>query len=63
MNTNLLYGPAIYAGLAVLFSALFVLNAFTHGTALGLIGTGGSAAVTGYTAYRAWSRARRRNRR
>lgn len=56
-----LYGPAFYTGLAVLFLALFVLNACTHGTTLGLISTGGGATLIGYTACRAWSRKRRTN--
>jgi FtsH-binding integral membrane protein len=56
-----LYGPAFYTGMAVLFLALFVLNACTHGTLLGLISTGGLAAVMGYIAYRAWSRKRHIN--
>ncbi|EUA38458.1 putative membrane protein [Mycobacterium avium subsp. avium 2285 (R)] len=39
--------------------ALFVLNVCTHGTMLGLIGTGGLAVVMGYNAYRAWFGKRR----
>ncbi len=57
-KTSILYGPAFYIGMAVLFSALFVLNACTHGTMLGLISTGGLAALMGYIAYRMWSRKR-----
>ncbi|WP_264064809.1 hypothetical protein [Mycobacterium montefiorense] len=47
--------------MAVLFLALFVLNACTRGTMLGLISTGGLAVSVGYLAYRAWSRKRRTN--
>jgi hypothetical protein len=53
-----LYGPAFYTGMAGLFLALFVLNACTRGTMLGLISTGGLAALMTYTACRAWSRSR-----
>ncbi len=58
MKTNFLYGPAFYTGMAVLFLALFVLNACNHGTMLGLISTGGLAVLMAYIAYRAWSRKR-----
>jgi hypothetical protein len=58
VKTNFLYSPAFYTGMAVLFLALFVLNVCTHGTMLGLISTGGLAALMGYIAYRAWSRKR-----
>ncbi|MGD1173763.1 hypothetical protein ACKUVQ_10810 [Mycobacterium seoulense] len=54
MKTNPRYGRAFYTAMALLFLALFVLNLCTHGTALGLIGTGGLAALMGYLAYRAW---------
>ncbi len=54
MKTNSLYGSAFYTALTMLFLALFVLNAFTHGTALGLVSTGGLAVLMGYLAYRAW---------
>nr|WP_255457207.1 hypothetical protein [Mycobacterium sp. Marseille-P9652] len=40
MQTNSLYGPVFFTAMSVLFLALFVLNVFTHGTTLGLIGTG-----------------------
>lgn len=40
--------------MAVLFLALFVLNVCTHGTALGLIRTGGLAVLMGNLADRAW---------
>ncbi|WP_197505224.1 hypothetical protein [Mycobacterium sp. 1245499.0] len=45
--------------MAVLFLALFVQNAYTHGTAPGLVSTGVLAALMGYRAYRAWSSKRR----
>jgi hypothetical protein len=61
-KTSFLYGPAFYTGMAVLFLALFVLNACTHGTMLGLISTGSLAALMGYIAYRTWSRKRKINR-
>ncbi|MFP2990746.1 hypothetical protein ACK87K_08240 [Mycobacterium intracellulare] len=61
MRINPVYGPTFYTGLTVLFLTLFVLNASTHGTTLGLISTGGLAAVIGYNAYRTWSRKRRMN--
>lgn len=51
-----LYSPLFYTVLAVLFLALLVLNACTHGTMLGLISTGGLAVLMTYIAYRAWSR-------
>ncbi|OBH89601.1 hypothetical protein [Mycobacterium sp. E2733] len=54
MKTNSVYGRAFYTAMAVLFLALFVMNVCTHGTALGLISTGGLAVVMGYLAYRAW---------
>ncbi|MCV7428806.1 hypothetical protein H7K34_20265 [Mycobacterium montefiorense] len=59
--TGVRYGTAFYTGMAVLFLALFVLNACTRGTMLGLISTGGLAVSVGYLAYRAWSRKRRTN--
>nr|WP_254848323.1 hypothetical protein [Mycobacterium sp. SP-6446] len=55
VKRNSLYSPALYAVVAVLSLALFLLNLCTHGTALGLIGTGGLAVLMGYLAYRAWS--------
>jgi hypothetical protein len=58
VKTNLLYSAAFYTAMAVLFLALFLLNASTHGTMLGLIGTGGLAALMGSIAYRTWSRKR-----
>ena len=58
-KTSSLYGPVFYTGMAVLFLALFVLNACTHGTMLGLVSTGGLAALMAFIAYRAWSRKRR----
>lgn len=61
MKTNSLYGTPFYIAMAVLSLALFVLNACTHGTALGLISTGGLVAVMSYNAYRTWSRKRRMN--
>ena len=54
VKTNPRYGRALYTVMSVLFLALFLLNAFTHGTALGLISTGGLAVLMGYLAYRAW---------
>lgn len=54
-----LYGPVFLAAMAVLFLALFVLNACTHGTTLGLVSTGLLAVLMGYRAYRAWSTKRR----
>jgi hypothetical protein len=62
-KTSSLYGPAFYTGMAVLFLALFVLNACTHGTMLGLVSTGGLAVLMAFIAYRAWSRKRRMNQR
>jgi hypothetical protein len=50
-----------FSGMAVLFVALFVVNVCSHGTALGLIGTGGLAALLGFRAYRTWSRRRSTN--
>lgn len=61
MRTNFLYSPTFYTGMAALFLFLFVVNASTHGTALGLISTGGLAAVMSYYASRGWSRKRRMN--
>lgn len=61
MNANPLYGPAFYAVMSLLSLGLFVLNVCTHGTTLGLISTGGLAALMGYNAYRAWVRKRRAN--
>ncbi|OBA64136.1 hypothetical protein A5647_03535 [Mycobacterium sp. 1100029.7] len=58
----LLYGPSFYSGMAMLFLALFVVNVCSRGTALGLIGTGGLAILTGLSAYRAWVRRRRMER-
>ena len=55
------YSPAFYTGLSVFFLALFVLNICTHGTALGLFGTGGGAVVTGCVAYRSRAARRREN--
>lgn len=54
MKKNPRYSLAFYAAMSVLFLALFVLNVCTHGTALGLISTGGLAVLMGYLAYRAW---------
>ncbi|SPM43626.1 membrane protein, partial [Mycobacterium numidiamassiliense] len=62
VKTSSLYGPVFFTVMAVLFLALFVLNACTHGTMLGLISTGGLTALMGYIAYRTWSRKRRINR-
>ncbi|MCV7351124.1 hypothetical protein [Mycobacterium parmense] len=62
MKRNHLYGLAFYTAMALLFLALFVLNVCTHGTALGLVGTGGLAVLMGYFAYRAWFAKRRINR-
>lgn len=42
-----LYSPAFFTGMAVLFLALFVQNACTHGTAPGLVSTGVLAALMG----------------
>lgn len=53
------YGPVFFAAMAVLFLALFVLNACTHGTTLGLASTGLLAVLMGYRAYRTWSTKRR----
>jgi hypothetical protein len=53
-----LYGPVFYTGMGVLFLALFLLNACTRGTMLGLISTGGLALLMAYIAYRGWSRER-----
>lgn len=61
VKTTPLYGPVFFAAMAVLFLALFVLNACTHGTALGLVSTGLLAVLMGYRAYRAWSTKRRTN--
>lgn len=61
MKKNPRYSLAFYAAMSVLFLALFVLNVCTHGTALGLISTGGLAVLMGYLAYRAWSTKRRVN--
>ncbi|MHA7649974.1 hypothetical protein ACX9NE_09530 [Mycobacterium sp. ML4] len=57
------YGRAFYLAMSALSLALFVLNVCTHGTTLGLIGTGGLAVVMGYIAYRVWSGKRNMNRR
>lgn len=54
VKRNPRYSLPFYAAMAALFLALFLLNAFTHGTALGLISTGGLAVLMGYLAYRAW---------
>lgn len=54
VKRNPRYSLAFYTVMSVLFLALFVLNVCTHGTMLGLIGTGGLAVVMGYLAYRAW---------
>ncbi|ORB90279.1 hypothetical protein [Mycobacterium persicum] len=62
MKMNPLYGPAFYTVMTVLFLALFVLNVLSHGTALGLISSGGLAVLMGCTAYRVWSAKRRMNR-
>jgi hypothetical protein len=62
VTTSSLYGRWFYSALAVLFLALFVLNACTHGTTLGLISAGGLALLMGYLAYRAWPRKRQANR-
>ncbi|KZS73059.1 hypothetical protein A4G26_23920 [Mycobacterium kansasii] len=63
MKINPLYGPAFYTVMSVLFLALFVLNVSrSHGTALGLISTGGLAVLVGYIAYRVWSGKRHMNR-
>ncbi|MDM4143157.1 MULTISPECIES: hypothetical protein [Mycobacterium] len=59
MNANPPYGPALYAVMSLLSLGLFVLNVCNHGTTLGLISTGGLAALMGYNAYRAWVRKRR----
>ncbi|WP_437339786.1 hypothetical protein [Mycobacterium asiaticum] len=59
MKMTSLYSPAFFAAMAVLFLALFVLNACTHGTALGLVSTGLLAVLMAYRAYRAWSTRRR----
>lgn len=56
VTTKLLYVRVFYTAMAVLNLALFVLNACTHGTTLGLIGTGGLAVFMCYQAHRAWSR-------
>jgi hypothetical protein len=61
LKTFPLYGPVLYKIMSVLFLGLFVLNVFTHGTALGLISTGGLAVLMGYLAYRAWSGKRQTN--
>lgn len=61
MKTNSLCGPVFYTVMSVLCLALFVLNACTHGTTLGLISTGGLAVLMGYLAYRAWLGKRRIN--
>lgn len=53
------YGPAFYTGLSAVSLALFVLNIFTHGTALGLFATGGLAVLAGYVAYRGRAARRR----
>jgi hypothetical protein len=58
VKTDFLYSPAFYTAMAVLFLALFLLNAGAHGTMLGLISSGGLAALMGYIAYRTWSRKR-----
>ncbi|WP_231999923.1 hypothetical protein [Mycobacterium sp. 1245852.3] len=47
--------------MTVLNLALFVLNAGTHGTTLGLIGTGGLAVLMGCQAHRAWPGPRQTN--
>lgn len=54
VKTNPRYLAAFYTVMCVLSLALFVLNMCTHGTMLGLIGTGGLAVLMGYSAYRAW---------
>ncbi|BBX43904.1 hypothetical protein [Mycobacterium simiae] len=61
MKTSSLYGRWFYTGMAALFLALFVLNACTHGSMLGLVSTGGLAVLMSYLAYRAWSQKRRIN--
>lgn len=61
VKRNPRYSLPFYAAMAVLFLALFVLNVCTHGTALGLIATGGLAVLMGYLAYRAWARASKRH--
>lgn len=63
MKTNPRHLAAFYTVMSVLSLALFVLNVCTHGTMLGLIGTGGLAVVMGYDAFRAWFGKRRMNQR
>ncbi|WP_042915504.1 hypothetical protein [Mycobacterium canetti] len=62
MKTNPRCGPVFYAVITVLFLALCVLNVCTHGSAPGLISTGGLAMLTGYINYRGWSSKRHINR-
>ena len=54
-----LYSPAFFAVMSVVCLALFVVNVVSHGTALGLIGTGGLAVAMGYRAYQGWAARRR----
>ena len=62
MKKNSRYSLAFYAVMSALFLALFVLNVCAHGTALGLISTGGLAVLMGSLAYRAWFAQRHINR-
>ena len=53
------YSPWLYAGLSAICVIAFVINVITHGTALGLLATGGLAGLAAYQAYRTWGMRRR----